>query len=456
MTTNNTSVSAVSVLAIAMLVTVLGIALPSAAHADGGMSGDWYGAPTGGDWYGTAPSSGGDWYGGSTGSTGGDWYGGSSSGDWTGGSTGGDWYGSPSSNTDSYGPSSYNNYGPSSYTLTPPQNYNNPTYYGNSSYGYNQPYQTDFSYVPVSYYSSMPYGNNYQTDYSYYPGTYDYSYDSYDYEYTYEYIDDTYDACSNIRGDQPHGYDCYPDRDRDEDVSCDLSVSDSTVEDGDRVTLEWETDGNPSSASINEGIGRVDEDGGSERVRIDGDTTFRMTVRNSSGDEDTCSVTVRVDDENNFSSVSFVGDPTNNPPVVYLSDIPYTGLEDISPALLSYWLMLIAAAAGGVWFLYTKGMIPTFAFASAEPLEEGVVGDIAEGSGHATPEVENFLAALQNNDTDKALDYVRDAAHNGTGVEEFLASAESVASDSELQARVSAALAESRMTGIRGVKSVLA
>lgn len=442
MTTNNTS-GFVPVLATAVLMTVLGFALPTAVHADGGMSGDWYGAPTGGDWYGAVPSTGGDW----GGSTSGDWYGGPSS-------SGGDWYGGSPSNGDTYGASSFNNYGPSSYTLTPPQNYNNPTYYGNS-YGYNPSYQTDFSYVPVSYYSSMPYGNSYQTDYSYYPGTYDYSYDSYDYEYTYEYVDDTYDACSNIRGDQPHGYDCYPDRNND-NVSCDLSVSDSTVEDGDRVTLEWETDGNPSSATINQGIGRVDEDGGSERVRIDGDTTFRMTVRNSSGDEDTCTATVRVDDNNNFSSVSFVGDPTNNPPVVYLSDIPYTGLEDISPALLSYWLMLIAAAAGGVWFLYVKGMIPTFAFASAEPVEEGVVGDIAEGSGHATPEVENFLAALANNDSDKALDYVREAAHNGTGVEEFLASAESVATDSELQARVSAALAESRNTGIRGVKAVLA
>lgn len=436
MTTNNTSISAVSVLAIAMLVTVLGISLPTAAHADGGMSGDWYGAPTGGDWYGAPSSSSGDWYGGGTS---GDWYGGGTSG-----SYGGDWYGAPSSYTDSYGPSSFNNYGPSSYTLTPPTSYNNN-------------YQTDYSYVPVSYYSSMPYYGGYQTDYSYYPGTYDYSYDSYEYVYEYEYIDDDrYDACSNIRGDQPRGYDCYPDRDRDEDVSCDLSVSDSRVEEGDRVTLEWETDGNPNYASINQGIGRVDEDGGDERVEIDGDTTFRMTVRNNDGDEDTCSVTVRVDEENNFSSVTFVGEPTNNPPVVYLSDIPYTGLEDISPALLSYWLMLIAAAAGGVWFLYTKGMIPTFAFASAEPLEEDVVGDIAEGSGHATPEVENFLAALQNNDTEKALDYVRDAAANGTGVEEFLASAESVASDSELQARVSAALAESRNTGIRGVKAVLA
>ncbi len=78
------------------------------------------------------------------------------------------------------------------------------------------------------------------------------------------------------------------------DVSCNLDASDTRVDDGDRITLEWDTDGNPNYASINNGIGRVDEDGGTERVRITDDTTFRMTVRNSRGDEDTCSVTVRV------------------------------------------------------------------------------------------------------------------------------------------------------------------
>lgn len=79
------------------------------------------------------------------------------------------------------------------------------------------------------------------------------------------------------------------------DVSCTLDASDTRVSDGDRITLEWDTRGNPNYASINQGIGRVDEDGGSERVRVTDDTTYRMTVRNSRGDEDTCSVTVRVD-----------------------------------------------------------------------------------------------------------------------------------------------------------------
>ncbi len=149
-----------------------------------------------------------------------------------------------------------------------------PVYYSQPYNTYNNNYRTDYSYYPGTYYASTPYVAS----------SYDYSYD-YVYDYYSEY---TYDACSNIRGDQPRGYDCYPDRDRDEDVSCDLSVSDSRVEEGDRVTLEWETDGNPNYASINQGIGRVDEDGGDERVEIDGDTTFRMTVRNNDGDEDTC------------------------------------------------------------------------------------------------------------------------------------------------------------------------
>lgn len=266
--------------------------------------------------------------------------------------------------------------------------------------------------------------------------------------------DERYDHCSNIGGDQPRGYDCYPDR-NDDEPSCDLSVSDTRVEEGDDVTLRWDTE-DATYASINQGIGRVDEDGGDERVEIDGDTTFRMTVRNNSGDEDTCSVTVRADEENDFSSVSFVGEPTYNPPVVYLSDIPYTGVEDINPVLLSYWLMLIAAAGGGAWFLYTKGMIPTFAFASVDPSTEGDVEEIAEGTGHATPEVNAFLSALANGDTEAALNEVRDAAATGTGVEEFLASAEEVATDEELKARVSAALAESRETGLIGVKAVLA
>lgn len=77
-------------------------------------------------------------------------------------------------------------------------------------------------------------------------------------------------------------------------VSCDIWASDMSVDSGDRITLYWDTSGNPDRATINQGIGRVDEDGGSERVRVTRDTTFRLTVENDR-DSDTCSVTVRAD-----------------------------------------------------------------------------------------------------------------------------------------------------------------
>lgn len=244
--------------------------------------------------------------------------------------------------------------------------------------------------------------------------------------------------------------------DNSNDLSCDLSASDTRVEEGDRVTLEWDIDGDATYASINQGVGRVDEDGGSERVTVDEDTTYRLTVRNDDGDEDTCSVSVRVDDNNNFSSVDFTGDSVNNPQVVYLSDIPYTGLEDINPVLLSYYLMLIAAAGAGVWFAYQKGMIPAFSFASAEPVDEGHIDEVVEEGHIENPAVESFLASLEAGNTDAAVDALRDAAANGTGVEEFLETAEGAASSEELQARVNAALAASRETGIRGAKEALA
>lgn len=137
------------------------------------------------------------------------------------------------------------------------------------------------------------------------------------------------------------------------DLSCDLNVSDSRVDEGDEVRLTWDTEG-ADYASINQGIGRVDEDGGHEDVDVDDDTTFRMTVRNDDGDEETCSASVRVDDDNNFSSIRFEGEPTNNPPTVYLSQLPYTGLEDMTPGLIASWIMLAALLGIGGYFFFLK------------------------------------------------------------------------------------------------------
>jgi len=139
-----------------------------------------------------------------------------------------------------------------------------------------------------------------------------------------------------------------------DDLSCDLNVSETRVEEGDEVTLEWDIDGNATYASINQGVGRVDEDGGEEDVEVDRDTTFRLTVRDNDGDEETCSATVRVDEENDFSSIDFEGGPVNNPPVVYLSSLPYTGIEDITPSMWGFIITLFGLVGFGSYYVFVK------------------------------------------------------------------------------------------------------
>jgi hypothetical protein len=328
--------------------------------------------------------------------------------------------------------------------------YNSYDYYGYSD-DYSDDWVDDYYYNSYDYYDYHDYSydysyDDYDYDYSYDYYDYDYSYDDYDYSYDYWYdydyeydyhYDYHYDYCSNIPGDQPSGYDCHRDNDRepvcalsaedtsieegdstelhwtsenatsatlssfgsvstggsrsvsptsdktytltvrdndgdtdtcsvhinveedededeDEDLSCDLTVSDSRVEEGDEVTLEWDIDGDANYASINQGIGRVDEDGGEEDVDVDEDTTFRLTVRDSHGNEDTCSATVRVDEENDFSSIDFSGGPVNNPSVVYLSQLPYTGVEDITPSMWGFLVTLFGLVGMGAYYVFVK------------------------------------------------------------------------------------------------------
>ncbi len=86
------------------------------------------------------------------------------------------------------------------------------------------------------------------------------------------------------------------DDDDDDNVRCDaFTVSDSDVEEGDRVTLTWRTTG-ADDVRINNGVGDVSDDG-SERVTIDEDTTFTLTARNGN-DTDTCRVSIDADEDN--------------------------------------------------------------------------------------------------------------------------------------------------------------
>lgn len=79
-------------------------------------------------------------------------------------------------------------------------------------------------------------------------------------------------------------------------AKCDyLRISDDEVEEGDNVTLEWETT-NATSVSINNGIGNVSADG-DRTVRIDDDTTFVLTATGTDGNSHSCTVRVEIEDE---------------------------------------------------------------------------------------------------------------------------------------------------------------
>jgi len=74
-----------------------------------------------------------------------------------------------------------------------------------------------------------------------------------------------------------------------------LRVSDDDVEEGDRVTLSWETT-NADRVTISPNVGDVSDDG-STTVTVNDDTTYTLRARNLDGQEDTCTVTVRVDED---------------------------------------------------------------------------------------------------------------------------------------------------------------
>ena len=87
----------------------------------------------------------------------------------------------------------------------------------------------------------------------------------------------------------------YEDNDEDEIPRCDyLTISDDDVEEGDEVTLRWETT-NADYVYINNGIGSVSRDG-SKNVRVYDDTTYVLTAEGD-GRKDTCSVRVEVEEE---------------------------------------------------------------------------------------------------------------------------------------------------------------
>lgn len=100
------------------------------------------------------------------------------------------------------------------------------------------------------------------------------------------------------------------------DLWCRLTVSDETIERGDKVKLSWDSR-DAEYGKINNGIGRVDESG-SEYVYPSDDTTYIATFYGEDDDEVVCKAKVEVE-------YTYV--PPTYPPYITLDSVPYTGFD---------------------------------------------------------------------------------------------------------------------------------
>jgi len=194
------------------------------------------------------------------------------------------------------------------------------------------------------------------------------------------------------------------DRDRDRSPWCELDASDTSIEEGESTTLEWDTRGDVRDARINQGIGSVDEDGGTKRVRPTRDTTYRLTVEDRDGDEYDCDVTVRVDEDDSIP-------PPPDVPLVYLSQLPYTGAGDT----MMYWMLVIVGSGLAGYALFFRAV--PFAYARVKALRSGL--ETSETEAEGTPEeiptavtrqdVRAFVSALADTDAASAREFARNS-----------------------------------------------
>lgn len=125
---------------------------------------------------------------------------------------------------------------------------------------------------------------------------------------------------------------------------CDMWISDSRVERGDRVTVSWDSK-NVDEVSINNGIGDVDTEG-SKTVRVERSTTYIGTFYGTDGGSIKCSVEVDVERD--------VPPPTHKTPYITLDSVPYTGLELGPVGTFVYYAFLIFWAAFAAYLIAVK------------------------------------------------------------------------------------------------------
>lgn len=142
-----------------------------------------------------------------------------------------------------------------------------------------------------------------------------------------------------------------------EDLEVECKVSDSSIEEGDRITIKVEIDGGEGPYDIDwsgdtDEVDDFDDDARTQRVEFEDSGTykFRVTVEDNNGDEDSDTCTVRVSDDRNRTA-STVTNTTDGELAslssVYLNQVPYTGPEDTAKligfiSLIVLWSAVIA------------------------------------------------------------------------------------------------------------------
>jgi len=120
-------------------------------------------------------------------------------------------------------------------------------------------------------------------------------------------------------------------------LSCSLTASPSTIQNGGSSNLSWTSFG-ASSASLSDGLGNVSTNG-SLSVRPETSRNYTLTVRDTYGRTNTCNAWVS-------TSGSYIS----------LSQVPYTGFDFGPFGNTVYWMTLLALAGGAAYFvLFYRG-----------------------------------------------------------------------------------------------------
>ena len=160
---------------------------------------------------------------------------------------------------------------------------------------------------------------------------------------------------------------------------CNMTLSQYTIREGEQASLRWDSS-NTNSVSINNGIGNVGQNGVRTVAPRAGTYTYQGVFYGTNGQSITCLATLRVEPQfisygqPNVSLTQLPTPPEQPLTSLYLSDLPYTGLDLGPVGTMLYWLALI------IWSIALAYLI----FWSLAPLaykKAGTGNNISTGHG---------------------------------------------------------------------------